>query len=92
MSRKKEKLSVKEEDVNNCMQLLSSIAQSFSMMAGFMLPQLRQLGCDLKPAWYYPEGSDSIYLGYKLKLPNKESAEYFAECLKQATKRLSKQG
>ncbi len=94
MARRKEKaeesLKPKPEDVQSALAILSSIVQSFNMQAGFILPQLKQLGCDMKPAVYYPNKGNGIYLGYKLILPSEQHAKYLAKCFEEASKILSK--
>jgi len=89
-SKNKKDVSVKRQDIECAKQILSAIVQSFNLQAGFILPQLRQLKCDLKPAVYYPDKGNAIYLGYKLVLPSEEAAKYFAKCFEIAGKELSK--
>ena len=86
----REDVEVKESDVQLTMQLLLSLQESFALQAGFILPQLKQLNCDLKPAWYYPDNGDTIYLGFALKLPNEECAKYFAKALELATEKIKR--
>ena len=83
-------MSPKPEDVKSAKAMLQSIAGAFSLQAGFILPQLRQLGCDMKPAVYYPDKGNAIYLGYKLILPDEKAAKYLNKCFELAAKEMSK--
>ena len=95
MPRKRErrnqnqKLKPKPEDVEAAKALLGTISSAFAM-AGMSVQQLRQMGVDIKPAVYYPEHGNSIYLGFKLELPNEDSAKYMWECFKAASKEMSR--
>ena len=93
MAKEKEKgrkrLKPKPEDIEAAKALLGTIGSAFAM-AGMSVQQLRQMGVDIKPAVYYPENGNSIYLGFKLELPNEESAKYMWECFKAASKEMSK--
>jgi len=86
----KEELKPKPEDVQSALSMLNAIVQSFNLQAGFILPQLKAIGCDMKPAVYYPDKGNAIYLGYKLILPSEKHAKYLAKCFEEAGKLLKK--
>ena len=83
---KKQNQKPKPEDVIAAKQMLQAIASSFALQAGFILPQLKQFGCDMQPAVYYPDKGNAIYMGFKLILPDEKTAKYLAKCFEEAAK------
>jgi hypothetical protein len=88
--KSKSSFQPKREDIEAAKSMLQSIASSFALQAGFILPQLKQLGCDMKPAVYYPEKGNAVYLGYKLVLPSEEAAKYLSKCFELAAEEIKK--
>lgn len=76
----------KPEDVQAAKQFLDSVGGVFAMQANIVRDSLKKKGCDIVPAFYYPDKGNAIYMGLKLVLPSETDARYMYRCFEIASR------
>lgn len=80
----KKQIKPKKSDIEAAKQFLQSVGGVFSMQASMIRESLKQKGCDIVPAFYYPDKGNAIYMGLKLILPTEKDARYMYRCFEVA--------
>lgn len=82
----KKQIKPKKSDVEAARQFLQSVGGVFAMQANMVRESLKQKGCDIVPAFYYPDRGNAIYMGLKLILPSEKDARYMYRCFEIASR------